>query len=253
MKKQLLALSTTLVLTAAALAGTKPEVTLDFNKESSVAFENGAALGPEGSGVSGKSGDRAYVAKGTIGSTDPQPGAIVQDMMFDDLDKMTLTFWYKADDALAQNASLLNFGGAYMIWDGKSGWTARLGGKTDKPFGSWVRIGEKGPVGPWSATGEWIFGAISWNSETKTATVYQGAKDGAATLQRAFANMPIEGNIGGGTVGMIGNTQQPKVNPPMPSDRPFSGSIDNVNVFRAELSESEIEAVRAAGVENKTP
>lgn len=253
MKKKHLLLANFLLCSVLATAQEAPFYSVNFNEDSQkVEFQNNAARGPAGSGVSGKPEDCAYVAKATGVPTEPQPGAFLQDFLSEELTNSTLTFWYKTDTGLKNTSLLCSFGGIYLITDGKGGWVARCNLKTDKPTRNWVHISENGPVTSWATT-DWVFGAITWNSESRTISIYQGDKLGGVQLQKAYPDMSVEGPLMTGTWGVVGNMARSGGTSPKLGDRPFDGSIDNICVYKSELTPTELEAVRVAGLENKIP
>lgn len=212
-----------------------------FNEvPSAIEFLNGAVQGEAGSGVSGKPEDRAYVAASEPGVENPPPPAgVIHDAPGTELENYTVTVWYKADRELRDPDTLFHFGGLYLLWDKRMGFTMRLQ--------KWVGTGFNGPLLKWDTPNEWIFYAFTWNAESQIATIYQGTSTEPIGLpsERSVPEVTGKNGIGGNCI--IGNDWKGKG----PHTRPFNGTIDNMRVFNTALSEESIEAVRAADVENK--
>ena len=116
----------------------------------------------------------------------------------------------------------------------------------------WIVTGAGGPLIRWTAQGEWVFYAITWDLQTQKATVYQGTAFDAARAQREFPAPTIKDPLGaGGGPVIIGNDWTDKSRGP--SNRPFSGSIDNIRIYDKALGDDAIEAIRAADLENEEP
>ena len=217
-----------------------------FNDTTGIELQGGATLGPDGSGVSGKSGDKAYSADT---SSAPKAAALLagdQDPI-SGLGELTVTAWYKprADLGLGE---LFNAVGSLLIWENtKHEWTWRVGAKPTNPEQKmyWFFSG-KSPLANWATPGEWTFIAMVWNRAEKKGTFYQGGKSDPLTPAREMMR-PDD-------VEPISEAAKPKRmigNDPAKMERAFNGEIDNVRFFTKALDAATLEKIRTADVKNE--
>lgn len=228
-------------------AATEPVYAERFNSDApAIDFRNGSQQGAGGSGVSGKPADRAYVATfdPANGGSVPPPGAIAENLVLPtEMAQFTVTVWYKADRDVQEPDTLFHLASFYLLCSRGGGWTMRLP--------QWIITGPRGPLIQWTAQGEWVFYAITWDLQTQKATVYQGTALDGARAQQEFPTPNMKDPLGVGGPAIIGNDWTDKSRGP--SNRPFSGSIDNIRIYDKALSDEAIEAIRTADLENAEP
>lgn len=253
--KKLLFVPSALALCCATLhAATTPLFQERFNDSGNIEYVNGAAQGPDKSGVSGKPNDKSYFAHvEVVDPAQPQPAALLNSSpQAGDLQKFTVTLWYKADRAIKDPDSLFSIGGLYLIYQEQRGLTLRVEvPKGAEPFANWFSGGIKGPLLPSDSTEEWIFYAISWDLDAKICTIYQGTKNDPATVQKEIAGFDLPGPVQPTNTRAIGNNFNSQSN--SVGDRPFSGNLDNFRIYDKTLDQSAIEAIRTADVANAEP
>lgn len=208
----------------------------------------GAEIGPDGSGVSGKPTDKAYISGA---GSDIHATAVFSSSAAGDpgeLDELTVTAWFKPVGEIPDGATLFSALGSVLIWDaGKQHWVWRVESSmvdgSDKPY--WFYLTAP-PLGQWSKPGEWTFLALVWNR-----------REGWVRFVQADAFSPP------GPARELGRTED--VNPLNPvrhdrhtigndrfkPERAFIGAIDNVRFFDKALDEDAITAVHRADLANE--
>lgn len=234
---------------AAAVGALRAEIASVYEENfNSVApaleFLNEAQQGADGSGVSGKPGDRAYVAAYDPEKGGPTPGAVIPDLVLPpEMRQCTIIVWYKPEREVREPDTLFHIGHFYLLGARNGGWTMRLP--------QWVTTGPNGSIVKWSQPGEWIFYALAWDLDLRAAKVFQGTATDYAAPSHEMGTPDIKEPIGTGGPAIIGNDWSDKWRGP--SNRPFCGSIDNIRIYGEALEEQEIEAIRAADIENGRP
>jgi hypothetical protein len=208
---------------------------------------DGAELGPDGSGVSEKPGDRAYSAQ-KFSSPNALASFESKDHP-DTLEELTITAWYKwgGED-----------GGLGLLWNGFGVWLAMHGN-----MGDWSLRLRTAPVDPtvdlkqfysyptrkpqagWSPPGEWVFIAMTWKAAIGEVEFFRGSKSEDVIFVVASQrpeSIPI--SIVKQNIGYIGN-QQPRV------ERAFDGQIDNVRFFSKALDLNSLKKIREADLKSQ--
>ncbi|HSI07580.1 MAG: LamG-like jellyroll fold domain-containing protein [Rariglobus sp.] len=209
----------------------------------------GAKIGVPGSGVSGKTDDRAYVALPS--TTENAPGGPVATAVApiapDALSAFTCTFWYYLDEqgpvlqVPISTASLL-----FLLTE--KGFEVRIENSLEQPRQYVFSPGINGPLAGWRDTNKWIFAAFSWDQATNTLVVHQGTPSAAVAYMRDMTRpVPAKPSLPRTDLTRypetIGNTFRAY-------DRPLAGRMDNVRFFERVLSRAELEAIRKADVAN---
>jgi hypothetical protein len=217
-----------------------------FNEADQIEFKDGAALGPDGSGVSGKPKDKAYSADTASSPKTSMIAPAVPDST--SLEELTVTAWYKPRAELPAATTLFNAFGTMLIWDDiKHEWTWRVGAKLLNPDARmyWFFSG-KAPLANWAAPGEWTFVAMVWKRQAKSAAFYQGNKTSelkpAREMTRPEEVEPLA--LTPSSKSVIGNDTAK-------TERAFNGEIDNVRFFPKALDQNAIEKIRQADVKNE--
>lgn len=221
----------------------------NFNQET-IQLSDGAQLGPDASGASGKAGDRSYLAET---SALPKAVAIIPSKEVPDgakLEELTVTAWYKPSAELADATTLFSALGTVLIWDNaKKHWVWRVeAAKIDGSQGPYWFYLSSPPVGAWVAPGEWTFIALVWNKAEGVVRFYQGnsgtePKPRHEIIRREEVEPLV---IEARKKNTIGNDR-------LKTDRAFGGNIDNVRFFGKVLDESAIEAIYKADLANEQP
>jgi len=223
-----------------------------FNKLTKfIEIKNGAQLGTNGSGVSGKPSDKAYIAKvnNTSESEQGPVGIIKQDINVEALEEITLTLWYQAENIQIDAATILDAASLVLIRD-NNGWTLRISADTDQKM-YWFKTGKNAPYHDWLEPKQWIFIACAWSMKKNEVIFYQGTKDNPVKIAKVSTrNDEVKGLIQRKNKekfpDAIGNTFNAKYN------RPFNGFIDNVKIFSKALDQNLIEQIRQDDINNIT-
>ena len=244
-----------LMMAATAQAGVKinPDSLLfseTFNEaDGKVELKNGAKLGDEGSGVSGLSADKCYVADSVATSEGPV-GVIRAPFSVQGLEELTIAVWYRPAEQQANGASLFNLAQVYLLREKNKTWTARVGAsEVPKEKRYWFNSGSKGAHQNWLAPGEWVFLALVWKKAGNKVCYFQGTKSSEVKPGDCpTLDFPVGGlRAPGRSPDVIGNSNGTKC------DRPFNGSIDNLRVYSKALDAAALEQIHNADVKNETP
>jgi hypothetical protein len=244
----------TAVTTAASALAESPVFEARFNDDANLDLQTGAAIGPAGSGVSGKPEDKSYAADAsnwTEGQKGPAAVLTGDAIPVEGCNELTVTAWYKPRVELRNDTTLVDAAGSVFIWDAnKRQWVCRLEAKpagTDKPPMYWFFTGNTPPLGHWGNPGDWIFIAAVWKKADKKVTFYQGSRSAAAASAKESVRPedvePLKERKE--IKRTIGNTAGTK------KDRPLDGNIDNVRFFSKALDSAAIESIRQADVKNE--
>lgn len=194
----------------------------------------------------------AYVAPDFNPDDQMQPAGILLDSSVpQEMEQITVMLWYKISQPLRDATTLFNGAGCYLLWQSEpaNGWNMRLEMPIETKMRAWFNPrGSAVPV-PWTAAGEWIFYAFTWEKTGGAAVVYQGASQVEAREVKRFESAEAReflGHLQSNVV--IGNSYDNRTR--KPGTRAFGGAIDNVRVFGAALKADDIEKVRAADVSN---
>src|SRR5206468_1225590 len=92
---------------------------------------NGAGLGPDGSGVSGHSGDRAFVNV-LVGTTGGRANHAADDNAIDTLTSFTVSGWLKSNgtSALSSGRIMENASGVLILFTGAGTYQVQVDGNT---------------------------------------------------------------------------------------------------------------------------
>ncbi|MDF3058962.1 MAG: hypothetical protein K0R17_3177 [Rariglobus sp.] len=211
---------------------------------------NGAVLGAPGSGVSGKSDDRAYV--GTPASTEQErngPVAVARKPIAPNaLSVFTCTFWYYLDETGPVLQVPLSTAGILFLMHDK-GFELRIENQPEVPRAYVFTPGLSGPCAGWRDRKQWIFAAFSWEQKTNTLIVFQGTpKQPVAYMRDMTGPMPANASMPREDLGRdpetIGNTSRTL-------DRPLAGKMDNVRFYDRVLEQRELEIIRKADLANQ--
>lgn len=246
----LLALVVSTPLFAQTGAHTAPLYEETFNaRHDRIQFRNGAALGGPATGVSGKTGDLAYI--GTPKSSEQEPNgpvaAAISPIAPDSLSAFTVTFWYFLDENGPVLQVPVNTAG-FMLLLQERGFELRIEQSITDPKLQAFTPGITGPLAGWRDTGKWIFAAISWNQANNTVTVHQGLPNQPVAymrdMTRDVAAKPSLPRIDLARYSeTIGNTH-------IRADRPLTGRLDNLRVYDRVLERAELEKIRQADIAN---
>lgn len=226
-----------------------------FNEPGDLDFQNGASLGADRSGVSGKPGDKAYSAEVAEGVEFPEGTAGPMGVMTeepltvpDPYEEMTVTCWYKAHRTIQGAANLFSALGGLLIWDENVGqWVLRIRATVvnDPTTTYWFYSGNHPPLIKWGEPGEWIFFAATWRREGSRVAFYQGDKHSGVVLakeQTREESGPIEMKRPSRNV--IGNDWVKR-------NRSFNGRIDNLRFYSKALDQETLEKLRKADLNNE--
>jgi hypothetical protein len=229
-----------------------PVLETTFNNSDNVSLLNGAQIGADGSGVSGKPGDKSYVADLstlTAGAKGPSAECLGNEIPVQNLDELTVTAWYKSRGGIKSDATLFDAVGTTLIWDSRGFWTLRIGTKPggDAKWFYWFTTNDTPPLGSWANPGKWTFFAAVWKRAGSKVTFYQGSGSAASVVAvertRPETVEPLSENPK--YVRAIGNRQDSA------KDRPFDGNIDDVRFFAKALDADAIEKIRQADLNNE--
>jgi hypothetical protein len=210
---------------------------------------SGAKLGVPGSGVSGKSDDRALVA--VPSTTENAPGGpvatAVSPIAPNALSAFTCTFWYYLDEQGPVLQVPLNTASLLFLLTEK-GFEVRIENSLEQPRQYVFSPGINGPLLGWRDTNKWIFAAFSWDQATNTLIVHQGTPTAVVTYMRDMTRpVPAKPSLPRTDLmrypETIGNTSRTY-------DRPLAGRMDNVRFFERVLSRAELEVIRKADIAN---
>jgi hypothetical protein len=234
-----------------------------FNDTAGVTLENGAALGGDGSGVSGKPSDKSYSAvkpaaggeapgeASASGSPSGLPVAILTsgpEIPKENLEALTVTAWYKPEGEIPNDATLFSAYGTAILWDQARGqWVWRILGVTGaggEKVNHWFASGSKQEIGK---PGEWHFLAMTWTRATKSAQFYAGGVDTPVAALRDENKRPEDVTA----LSERAKDQRAIGNNPMRTERAFLGNIDDVRFYGKALDAAAIEKIRAADVANQ--
>lgn len=248
------AIGASIVFATSAAAADAMLVEARFNDSANLKFWNNGTLGPDGSGVSGKAGDKSYDGSATknwkVGEKGPVAN-VTDAAEIKDVDAFTFTAWYKMNGAARGVMTLFNSNLGTLLWDeGRSLWVFRNSAPPVDPGQKapyWFSAG-RSPYKSWVKKDEWVFLAITWTRATSTMSFYQGSKTEVVKLGRDDKRKDEARAITATTrrLTLVGNT-------PGKSDRPVDASIDNVRVYPKVLTAGQIETVRKADMENVNP
>jgi hypothetical protein len=92
-----------------------------FNDTKGLEFKGGAAIGADGSGVSGKPGDKSYTADAsTLAADQPSSAALITGGPAPlSADEVTVTVWYKPHGLVNDAATLFRAFVGQLMWEGK--------------------------------------------------------------------------------------------------------------------------------------
>jgi hypothetical protein len=240
MKFPLLLIAVVLASVPGAVAqNAGPVLSFDFDSEAAEQRSTGTAaitgevsgsakIGGDGSGVSGKPGDRAYdnsVATGTasdgIFKLDDAPGAR-------GLGQMTVALWYRHKDGKlpGEGARLADFGGNWLFF---SDAPARLAARvpTSGP-------GQSAPNGSYPNEG-WVFAAFSYDEPSGTVRYFRGTPEEPVVevVARESFTERMKSNA---TPLHFGNNHD--------LNRAFAGWLDAIKVFDTALDAAQLEKIR---------
>lgn len=203
-----------------------------------------------GTGVSGKLEDRAYISVPKTTEQDPQSPAGYATTVFasEPMEAFTITFWYLLEDQTPELQVPMSFASCTVLLH-RHGFEVRVGQSVGKDL-QFVP-GVKGPLLDWTTAGRWIFAAISWEQATNIMIFNQGTHDQVVTFMR---DMKKESAAEAATP-RRNLDRAPEVigNMHARGDRPIAGRLDNIRIFKRALNQQEIESIRVADTENRTP
>jgi hypothetical protein len=241
-----------ITLGVAVVQAEPPIFEATFNKSDDLDLQYGAQIGADGSGVSGKPGDKSYVADSSTlaaGAKGPSAEFTGSFTPAQNLDELTVTAWYKPRAGINHSTTLFEAVGTSLLWDEKGFWVWRIGTKapSDTKWFYWFPAKGNPPLGSWNPSGQWTFFAAVWKREDKKVTFYQGGSSAptamASELIRQEAADPLSENpkykriIGNGMIAT--------------KDRQFDGNIDDLRFYSKALDLAAIEKIRQADLKNE--
>lgn len=215
-----------------------------------VELRNGAALGGPGTGVSGKSADRAFIGMPRSSEQEENGPVAVATIAPVPLSAFTCTFWYFLEENGPVLQMPLNTAGVMVLLN-ERGLELRIGQSPTQPRQLTFSPGPTGPLAGWRDTGRWIFAALSWDRATNTVVVHQGLPDRPVAFMRDMRrDAPAKP-----TLPRPDLTRNPETigNTHVRFDRPVTGRLDNVRVYDRVLDAVELERIRQADVANTPP
>jgi len=226
-----------------------------FNDPSKAELLNGATLGPERSGVSGKPQDLSCLIDLSYytGGVGPAVNPTTPRSDLSGIEELTVTGWYKATGEIKNDATLFSAINTQLMWEQSSGrWVWRVNAQPTNPMAktmNWFKSGIPAPLGSWVNPGEWIFISMVWKRADNSVEFFQGSTAVPAALAgkkgvRPEAVEPL--SEAAKTPRSIGNDASKK-------ERPFQGNIDNLRFFSKALDLQAIELIRQADVKNEAP
>ncbi len=220
-----------------------------FNEED-ILLLDGAQLGPDGSGASGKPGDKAYTAGG---EATPKAIAVIPSNAVPartNVEELTVTAWYKPAAGQTDAATLFSALGSVLIWDNaKKHWVwrieaAKIDGSTS-PY--WFYLSDP-PSGEWMKLGDWTFIALAWNKNAGTVRFYQGGSSAEPVSGRELTRKDqVE------PLAFDNNRKHTIGNDRLKTERAFGGEIDNVRFYDKALGDDAIAAIYKADLANEAP
>ena len=222
-----------------------------FNTVTSrVEYVDGGGLGGPGTGVSGKTTDRAYMAQPKTSENVPRgPAGLARAPLAPNpLSAFTCTFWYYLDEQGPDLQVPLSTGGILFLLTDK-GFEVRIENQTEQPRSYVFSPGLRGPLAGWRDTNRWIFAAFSWNQATNTFVVHQGTPTEIVSYMRDMTRpVPAKPSLPRTDVArepeVIGNTHRTH-------ERPLAGRMDNLRFYDCVLDRAELEAIRKADIANQ--
>ena len=215
-----------------------------------IEYRDGAGLGGPGTGVSGKTSDRAYMA--VLQTTENVPGGpaglALSPIAPNSLSSFTCTFWYYLDEqAPALQVPLSTAGVLFLLTE--KGFEVRIENQPEQPRAYVFTPGADGPAAGWLDRHRWIFAAFSWRQDTNTFVVHPGTPTAAVAFMREMSRpVPARPTLPRANLQRdpetIGNTYHSH-------ERPLAGRMDNLRFYDRVLDRSELEAVRVADLANQ--
>ena len=213
------------------------------NDTTGLQFRNGASLGADQSGVSGRPGDRSYSAAAASNPAAvcliPGPTNAVTS------DELTVTAWYKPRAENPTDAvNLFNGFASSLLWDAKAKqWVWRIASKdpANPKVLTWYSSGTSPDL---FAPGKWTFIAMVWKRGENTARFYMGTQRAAPAEFRKWTCRekldPAVEPLPSRTLGNDGSN----------SNRCFNGEIDDVRFFTKALDPAGIATIHKADLQN---
>lgn len=221
-----------------------------FNDALGLELKSGAAIGSDASGVSGKAGDKAYVAKAFgVAAGEAGPAAVVTGGPSAPVtgEEATVTLWYKPGAEIKDAATLFQGFAGQIMWSGRrKQWYMRLLAPPTDPTqknAGWLYSGSVPANG--TAIGEWTFMAFVWKKEGNYSEFYFGSASTPAKVSRQGTSDNLVGALAerDPKKRVIGNDNGKM-------DRAFDGSIDNLRFYTKALDAAALQKIRAADVAN---
>ena len=221
-----------------------------FNTVTSrVEYVDGGGLGGPGTGVSGKTSDRAYMAQPKTTENVPRgPAGVARAPIAPNaLSAFTCTFWYYLDEQGPDLQVPLSTAGILFLLTDK-GYEVRIENQLEQPRSYVFTPGLRGPLAGWRDTNRWIFAAFSWNQTTNIFVVHQGTPTEAVTYMRDMTR-PVPAKPSLPRTDLV---RDPEViaNTYRGHERPLAGRMDNLRFYDRVLDRAELEAIRRADVAN---
>ena len=217
---------------------------------SRIEYHDGAGLGGPGTGVSGKTSDRAYMA--VLQTTENVPGGpaglAVSPIAPHSLSAFTCTFWYYLDEqAPALQVPLSTAGVLFLLTE--KGFEVRIENQLEQPRTYVFTPGANGPVAGWLDRHRWIFAAFSWRQDTNTFVVHQGTPTAVVAFMREMSR-PTPANP---TLPRTNLQRDPETigNTYHNHERPMAGRMDNLRFYDRVLDRAELESIRRADLANQ--
>ena len=250
------ALASVLVLSISALSragasSVTPVYEETFNvSHGRLRLANGATLGGPSSGLSGKSGDRAYVAvpRSTEQEAQGPVAYAVEPIMPVSLPAFTCAFWYFLEERTPDLMVLAEPSGV-GFFVGDKGLEIRLSNATSDERPNVFSVGPRGAWHEWRTSGKWTFLVVSWEQAANRMVIRQGTLSNAAAIVREMQRpapatpLAVRDSLASRPE-TLGNTYSTR------HDRPLAGRLDNFRLFDRLLSEAEIEKLRQADIAN---
>ncbi len=224
-----------------------------FNvSHSRIEYRDGGGLGGPGTGVSGRTSDRAYMAVPQTTENVPggPAGLALSPIAPHPLSAFTCTFWYYLDEQAPDLQVPLSTASVLFLLQEK-GFEVRIEHQTEQPRYYAFTPGVNGPVAGWLDRQRWIFAAFSWRQDTNTFVVHQGTPTAVVTFMREMSR-PAPANPSLPRTNLqrepetIGNTYRSR-------ERPIAGRMDNLRFYDRVLDRAELEAIRLADLANQAP
>jgi len=241
--------TTTPVRQAAAANATQfklrvqPLAELRLNDTTGLHFKNGASLGTDQSGASGKTGDKSYSI-----DTASNPSALCFIPGPTDTvtaDELSVTAWYKPRSLSQRDVcNLFNGFASSLFWDTKGNqWIWRIASKDPSNPKSLICYGS-GSSPDLLSPGKWTFIAMVWKRGENTARFYLGPP-GKAPVESHTATLKgtIDPAIEPHPSRTLGNDERKP-------DRCFNGEIDDVRFFTKALDPADIATIYKADLQN---